>query len=123
MRIASTARSNAGRARGAIRSSSSARIASARRRWATFPAGAAGRRVVNSAGERAKSLNKEGAQVGVGIVGGSDAGGRRDLLVTQVFLKPPEPFGPHTVEDLRRQIGEWRRAHHLQSLASDVELD
>src|SRR5205807_4183092 len=66
-------------------------------------AGEVERGLMNSPGHRANILNKEVTHVGVGIAS-SDAGGQRELLVTQLFSKPPEAFTAGTVDELRRQI-------------------
>jgi uncharacterized protein YkwD len=86
-------------------------------------AGEAERGLMNSPGHRANILNREATRVGVGIVVAADAGRQRELLVTQLFLKPPEPFSARTVDELRQRMAEWRRAHRLQELALDENLD
>jgi uncharacterized protein YkwD len=86
-------------------------------------AGEAERGLMNSPGHRANILNHEATRVGVGIVVASDAGGQRELLVTQLFMKPPEAFSTRTIDDLRRGVADWRKAHRLQALELDANLD
>lgn len=84
--------------------------------------GEAERGLMNSPGHRANILSKDATRLGVGIVA-TEAGGQRELFVTQLFIKPPEPYRADTPDDVRRQIAEWRRAHKLQALGRDQELD
>lgn len=85
-----------------------------------FSPGEAERGLMNSPGHRANILNREVTRVGVGIVADEQA---HELLVTQLFARPPEKFAAHTVDDLRRDVAELRRAHRLRPLDRDAALD
>jgi uncharacterized protein YkwD len=84
--------------------------------------GEAERGLMNSPGHRANILSKEATRVGVGIVA-SEAGGQRELLVTQLFIKPPETFSARTPDQLRDEIARWRQSHRMGLLARESELD
>lgn len=78
------------------------------------------RGLMNSPGHRANILNREATRVGVGVVlDPSD----KEILVTQLFARPPEAFDAHTVDELRRGIVELRRARKLPPLERDPWLD
>jgi uncharacterized protein YkwD len=85
-----------------------------------FTPGEAERGLMNSPGHRANILNRDATHVGVGVVFDP---GSREILVTQLFSKPPEPYDAHTVDELRRGIAELRRARKLRPLGSDAGLD
>jgi len=85
-----------------------------------FTPGEAERGLMNSPGHRANILNREARRVGVGVVYDPAS---REILVTQLFSKPPEQFDAHTIEDLRRGIAEVRRARKLRPLVDDAQLD
>jgi uncharacterized protein YkwD len=84
-------------------------------------AGEAERGLMNSPGHRANIVNKDVTRVGIGVVA-TENGGQRDLLVTQLFIKPPAVFNAHTVEELHSQIAAAREAHHLTPLGRDAKL-
>ncbi len=85
-----------------------------------FTPGEAERGLMNSPGHRANILNRDATRVGVGVVFDP---GSREILVTQLFSKPPERFDAHTVDELRRAIADVRRAHQRKPLERDAELD
>lgn len=85
-----------------------------------FTPAEAERGLMNSPGHRANILNREATHVGVGVVFDPAS---REILVTQLFSRPPEKFDAHTVGELRRGIVEVRRAHKLRPLAADALLD
>ena len=71
-------------------------------------------------GGYALTLGDEATRVGVGVVFDP---GSRELLVTQLFSRPPEKFDAHTIDELRRDIAEMRRARKLPPLERDAQLD
>ncbi|MDB4964889.1 MAG: SCP-like extracellular [Myxococcales bacterium] len=85
-----------------------------------FSPGEAERGLMNSPGHRANILNHDASRVGVGVVFDPHA---KELLVTQLFSKPPEKWDVHTADDLRRGIAELRRTRKLKPLERDVVLD
>jgi uncharacterized protein YkwD len=87
-----------------------------------FSAGEAERGLMNSPGHRANILSREATRVGVGIVA-DEAGGTRELLVTQVFVRPPERLEAHTGDELKRAIASLRATRRLTPLKDDAELD
>lgn len=86
---------------------------------ATTP-GEAERGLMNSPGHRANILNREATHVGVGVV--YDPAGH-EILVTQMFSRPPERLGAHTADEVRRGLAETRRARRLRPLEGDAALD
>jgi uncharacterized protein YkwD len=85
-----------------------------------FSPGEAERGLMNSPGHRANILNREATHVGVGVVFDP---GTREILVTQLFSRPPDKFDAHTIDELRRGIAEVRRARRLPPLERDPQLD
>jgi hypothetical protein len=85
-----------------------------------FSAGEAERGLMNSPGHRANILSHEATRVGVGVVFDPAS---REILVTQMFSRPPQKFDAHTVDELRRGIDGARRAHKLRALVDDAPLD
>jgi uncharacterized protein YkwD len=85
-----------------------------------FSAGEAERGLMNSPGHRANILSREVTRVGIGIVADETA---HELLVTQLYARPPEKFGAHTADELRRAVDELRRAQRLRALDRDATLD
>lgn len=85
-----------------------------------FSAGEAERGLMNSPGHRANILNREATRVGVGVVFDPSA---REILVTQLFSRPPEKFDAHTTDDLRRGIAGLRHTRKLPALERDSQLD
>ena len=85
-----------------------------------FSPGEAERGLMNSPGHRANILNREVTRVGVGVVFDPAS---HELLLTQLFSKPPEQFDAHTGDELRRGIVELRRALALPPLERDAQLD
>jgi hypothetical protein len=85
-----------------------------------FSPGEVERGLMNSPGHRANILNRDVTRVGVGVVFDARA---KNMLVTQLFAKPPEKWDPHTIDELRRGLGELRRGRKLRALERDVWLD
>src|SRR5439155_10396141 len=71
-------------------------------------------------GHRANILSRDATRVGVGVVFDAQA---KELLVTQMFAKPPEKFDAHTVDELRAGVLAERRARKLKALERDAWLD
>ena len=78
------------------------------------------RGLMNSPGHRANILNREATRVGVGVVYDPTD---KEILVTQMFSRPPETFDARTVDELRRGIADVRRARKLGALERDAGLD
>jgi uncharacterized protein YkwD len=87
-----------------------------------YAPGEAEQALMNSPGHRANILHRGATRVGVGIVT-SEAGGVRQLFVTQLFIRPPTPLAKDTAAEVRRALAELRGAHHLSAFASDSGLD
>jgi len=85
-----------------------------------FTPGEAERGLMNSPGHRANILHREATRVGVGVVYDPAS---REILVTQMFSRPPEKMGVHTVDELRRGLAEARRARKQRPLERDAALD
>jgi uncharacterized protein YkwD len=85
-----------------------------------FTPGEAERGLMNSPGHRANILHREATRVGIGVVYDPAS---REILVTQMFSRPPERMGAHTVDDLRRGMAEARRARGKRPLERDAALD
>jgi uncharacterized protein YkwD len=85
-----------------------------------FTPGEAERGLMNSPGHRANILSKEAARVGVGVVYDPLS---REILVTQLFSRPPQKFDAHTADELRRGLVDARRARKLRPLERDAPLD
>jgi uncharacterized protein YkwD len=81
------------------------------------------RGLMESPGHRANILNKDVTRIGVGVVVSAGVGGVRELLVTQVFIRPPETLQPGSVGEVRRKIDDLRRAKRLKPLEDDAALD
>jgi len=85
-----------------------------------FTPGEAERGLMNSPGHRANILSRDATRVGVGVVYDQAS---HELLVTQMFSRPPEQAGAHTVDEVRRGVDEARRTHKLRPLERDTALD
>ncbi|HUS65642.1 MAG TPA: CAP domain-containing protein [Kofleriaceae bacterium] len=81
------------------------------------------RGLMESPGHRANILNREATHVGIGVVAADGVGGVKELLVTQLFIRPPDKLGPQSKDELRRRIDELRRQKGLKPLGSDATLD
>jgi len=81
------------------------------------------RGLMESPGHRANILGREVTRVGVGVVLSPGLGGVHELLVTQLFIKPPEKVSAATQEEMRRRINELRRGARVAPLAQDKTLD
>jgi uncharacterized protein YkwD len=74
--------------------------------------------LMNSPGHRANLMNPSVTHVGIGIETGAEVGGRRELLVTQMFRRIPPPMdAPATVASIRERL------HAAGRFADDRELD
>src|SRR5207302_483294 len=85
-----------------------------------FSPGESERGLMNSPGHRANILSREATRVGVGVVFDPQA---KEMLVTQLFAKPPEKFDAHTTDELRKGVLAERRARKLKALERDAWLD
>lgn len=81
------------------------------------------RGLMDSPGHRANVLNREATQVGIGAAVSDGVGGVRELLVTQLFIRPMETVGPRSKLDLRRAIAQLRSQRGLPALDQDPALD
>ncbi len=77
--------------------------------------------LMNSPGHRANILSTEVNRVGIGISLGDDVAGRRELLVTQVYIHVPERINPTKVRKeaiaLIRKIKPMHSSPDLQQVA------
>ena len=74
--------------------------------------------LMNSPGHRANLMSKSVTHIGVGIVFGEEVAGRREMFVTQVFIRVTPKVDPAAVgDDLREGIAD------VKSLESDTSLD
>ncbi|MEZ4368737.1 MAG: CAP domain-containing protein [Kofleriaceae bacterium] len=68
--------------------------------------------LMGSPGHRANLLSSSATHLGIGVVLGDDISGRRELLVTQVFLRVPPPIEPAAaaaqVLAAARTVRPWR---------------
>lgn len=78
------------------------------------------RGLMNSPGHRANILSREATEVGVGVVVDPAT---HELLVTQLFARPPERFSPRTVDELRADVAALRRKSRVRPLERDAGLD
>ena len=88
------------------------------------------RGLMDSPGHRQNLLNREVTTLGVGIAASQSAmtetssSEPRELLVTQLFIRPSEPFdAARTPLLLREKISELRRSQKLNVLEFDAKLD
>lgn len=74
--------------------------------------------LMNSPGHRANLMSKQVTHLGVGIVFGEEIAGRREMFVTQVFIRITPTIDPDTVrEDLRDEIDA------IRTFSRDADLD
>lgn len=85
-----------------------------------FSPGEAERGLMNSPGHRANILNRSVTRVGIGIVADEAA---HELLVTQLFARPPEKFGAGVGDELLRSVAALRHAQRLRPIERDAALD
>jgi hypothetical protein len=85
-----------------------------------FTAGESERGLMSSPGHRANILNAEVSRVGIGVAIEKES---HELLVTQLFSLPPEQFGAHSSDDVRRQMDELRRARKKPPLVHEPAFD
>jgi uncharacterized protein YkwD len=81
------------------------------------------RGLMESPGHRANILGHDVTRIGVGVIVSPGLGGVTELLVTQLFIKPPERLGAASKEDVRKRIGELRHGAHVPALEPDKTLD
>lgn len=85
-----------------------------------FTAGESERGLMSSPGHRANILNPDVTHVGIGVAIEKES---HELLLTQLFSLPPEPLTAHSVDDVRRQIDELRRARKRNPLVHEPSFD
>jgi len=73
--------------------------------------------LMNSPGHRANLLSDEVTHVGIGITLGKDVAGRRELLVTQVFIKIPKKI---RAADVRKQVAA--KIQSIKTMTASPEL-
>ena len=73
--------------------------------------------LMNSPGHRANLMSSTATHVGIGVVLGDEVSGRRELFVTQVFIRVPPKIDPGTVAELVR-----RRIAAVRPVAIDGQL-
>ena len=73
--------------------------------------------LMNSPGHRANLLSTDVSHVGIGITLGKDVAGRRELLVTQVFIHIPQPIKQDAV---RAQVAA--KIQSIKAMTSSSEL-
>jgi uncharacterized protein YkwD len=73
--------------------------------------------LMNSPGHRANILSDEVSHVGIGITLGDDVAGRRELLVTQVFIHVPSVIDPNQI---RNRAAE--KIKSVRPMSSDPDL-
>jgi uncharacterized protein YkwD len=74
--------------------------------------------LMNSPGHRANILSASATRVGIGVVLGDDVSGRREMFVTQVFIRvPPKVDYAQTAELVRSRVSAAR-----PQVANDVRL-
>ena len=77
-----------------------------------YSPGEAERGLMASPGHRANVLDREATHLGIGVAVGPPQkdGGATALLVTQLFIRPPDPVGAHSQPELRRGLDRLREA-------------
>src|SRR5580704_4165828 len=65
--------------------------------------------LMNSPGHRANIMSATATHVGIGVVLGDEISGRRELFVTQVFIRIPPKIDPATVTELVRSRIDVKR--------------
>lgn len=79
--------------------------------------------LMNSPGHRANLLSSAATHVGVGVIYGDDVSGRREMFVTQVFIRVPPKVDPASAAELvRARINEVRPVVVNAKLASAAQL-
>ncbi len=73
--------------------------------------------LMNSPGHRANILSTEVSHVGIGISLGGDVAGRRELLVTQIFIHVPSVINPAKVR--KQAMAQIRK---LKAMTSNADL-
>jgi uncharacterized protein YkwD len=74
--------------------------------------------LMNSPGHRANILSRQATHVGVGIVLGKEVAGRREMFITQVFIRVASEINP---DEIAAAVSKKVRAR--RSLAGDAWLD
>lgn len=75
------------------------------------------RGLMNSPGHRANILSEDVTHLGIGITLGEDVSGRKELLVTQVFMRVPTKI---VVETVRAQVAA--KIHSSKVMSADLVL-
>jgi uncharacterized protein YkwD len=73
--------------------------------------------LMNSPGHRANILSAEATHVGIGVVLGEDVAGRRELFVTQLFIRKSGPIDRAQTRELVRQ-----KVRTLRGIDEDTRL-
>jgi uncharacterized protein YkwD len=81
------------------------------------------RGLMDSPGHRANILNRDATHVGIGVAISDGVGGVKELLVTQLYIKPFDTVGPASKPELRRAIAQLRQKRGLPPLDADGALD
>jgi uncharacterized protein YkwD len=80
--------------------------------------------LMNSPGHRANVLASAATHVGIGVIFGEEVSGRREMFVTQVFIRiPPKVEGAQAAEVVRQRINAVRPIvvnAKLQSIAQEL---
>ena len=75
--------------------------------------------LMNSPGHRANLMSSAATHVGIGVVLGDEVSGRREMFVTQVFIRVPPKIDPSQAAELvRGRIDKVRRVAVNANLAS-----
>lgn len=78
--------------------------------------------LMNSPGHRANLLSAAATHVGIGVVYGDDVSGRREMFVTQVFIRIPPKVDPvQATELVRSRIDAVRHVNTSAVLASTAQ--
>jgi hypothetical protein len=73
--------------------------------------------LMNSPGHRANVMSTSATHAGIGVVLGDEVSGRRELFVTQVFIRVPPKIDPGAVAELVR-----KRIDKVRSITIDSQL-
>ena len=78
--------------------------------------------LMNSPGHRANLMSPAATQVGIGIALGDDVGGRRELFVTQVFIRiPPKVDAARVASVVEQQLDTVRKVKRNAKLTATAQ--
>lgn len=78
--------------------------------------------LMNSPGHRANLMSPQATHVGIAVVLGDDVSGRRELFVTQVFIRiPPKVDVPAAVELVKQRVSAVRKVRLDDKLSSTAQ--